>query len=748
MTAAHAPRPLLVAAALALGATLSAPAAARADCPDRPAGAPAAPAAADEEDCTAGDYPIVHPELWKKAADKVVEDALTAAGRKALLEMYRAEISTRPNFVNQTLKRLNDAIKVMEALEAYAAGDQDKLVSMLPPLLAQHAMAAAGVPFYGEIWTTFEIVKLSQEELRHQDCLLNIDLAYYRFLDDTLLQVPDVKKRVNHYLMSYIHGEGLDPSGNRRETNRRYLQCYIDEDPALKAQGLRVDYSDSNPLWRFVQAVQVSANREALATPVDLMLHDFEAKRKIEEGRQKAREYLRRPEYRFLKEMLPALGSYPLFSEKICDLYRRLVEGGPPASESVVLVIDVSGSMNDHGKLDAAQRAARSVIDEVLGSRGPSALVGLGGRAVPAPPAPSTTPGATPTPEFGILAYSGSCGSTFPFTAFSRDPVALGRVIDGLSASGGTPMTPALYQARRRIWNEGSGTSGRIVLLTDGQNDCSESPVEAAKRIFERREEGIPVRPRGETPGGPGPWWARLAPREAVAAQFPAGTPADPSRRAMGITVSTIGFRVNDRQQAELDAIAKAGGGVSLRAEDAGELASAFRTAVGGPPAVAVAVGGGGPIRRSSPTGATLALVLLGLLAVALAGALVVARSRGPAPPTAARVERVDPEATVVLDRGPAIDLPLSVIAPDGTERRVSFRSSPVTIGRGPGSDLILDDPEASRRHARIGLRGGRVWIEDLGSTAGMFVDGRPVEAAEIRAGSEIVLGATRIRVN
>ncbi len=379
--------------------------------------------------------------------------------------------------------------------------------------------------------------------------------------------------------------------------------------------------------------------------------------------------------------------------------------------ESVVLVVDVSGSMNDNGKLGAAQEAARAVIGEFLG------------------------PGAATAPpvEFGILTYSGSCGSTFPFTPFSQDADELAGVVGGFSAGGGTPMTPALYQARQRIWSEGSGKAGKIVLLTDGQNDCSGSPVEAAKRIFEKREEGVPVAPQGQGPGGPR-WWAWFAPRDALA-QSPLDALVDPVRKAMPITVSTIGFQVTDRQQAELDAIAAAGGGVSLRAENAGQLAAAFRRAVAGP-AVVAGGGGGGGARRSMPGAATLTLIALGLVALGLVGALAVARSRRSA--LAAVPGAPTPD-------GIRIELSLVVHDPGGPARRISFQHAPVSIGRDPSNDLVLTDPEASRRHARIVADDAGLWIEDLGSSGGTIVDGRRVPRAELRQGAEISLGSTRL---
>jgi predicted Zn finger-like uncharacterized protein len=55
--------------------------------------------------------------------------------------------------------------------------------------------------------------------------------------------------------------------------------------------------------------------------------------------------------------------------------------------------------------------------------------------------------------------------------------------------------------------------------------------------------------------------------------------------------------------------------------------------------------------------------------------------------------------------------------------------SSAVTvIGREEG-DVVISDPEISRRHARIEIRSdGTAWIADLGSTNGTSVDGKPID--------------------
>ncbi|MFI5261859.1 MAG: FHA domain-containing protein [Candidatus Limnocylindrales bacterium] len=70
------------------------------------------------------------------------------------------------------------------------------------------------------------------------------------------------------------------------------------------------------------------------------------------------------------------------------------------------------------------------------------------------------------------------------------------------------------------------------------------------------------------------------------------------------------------------------------------------------------------------------------------------------------------------------------------------------TIGRDADNTVVVDDPFASARHAQLTYR-GRVWyVEDLGSTNGTMLNGRPVVAAQpLGYGDEVAIGQTRVRL-
>ncbi len=73
-----------------------------------------------------------------------------------------------------------------------------------------------------------------------------------------------------------------------------------------------------------------------------------------------------------------------------------------------------------------------------------------------------------------------------------------------------------------------------------------------------------------------------------------------------------------------------------------------------------------------------------------------------------------------------------------------TYRLGPATtIGRLPECDVVLADPAASRRHARILQRDGVWLIEDLGSTNGTFVNDEPVAERPLEDGDRITVGTT-----
>jgi hypothetical protein len=60
--------------------------------------------------------------------------------------------------------------------------------------------------------------------------------------------------------------------------------------------------------------------------------------------------------------------------------------------------------------------------------------------------------------------------------------------------------------------------------------------------------------------------------------------------------------------------------------------------------------------------------------------------------------------------------------------RILALRAFPCVVGRHPDCDHQLNCPFISRRHCGFSVRGGRVWVEDLGSRHGTRLNGQSVE--------------------
>ena len=70
--------------------------------------------------------------------------------------------------------------------------------------------------------------------------------------------------------------------------------------------------------------------------------------------------------------------------------------------------------------------------------------------------------------------------------------------------------------------------------------------------------------------------------------------------------------------------------------------------------------------------------------------------------------------------------------------------SDELTVGRGGGCGIVLDDTFVSQVHARVFRRDGDVYVEDLGSRNGTLLNGRPVgNAQRVRRGDKVQFGRT-----
>lgn len=67
-----------------------------------------------------------------------------------------------------------------------------------------------------------------------------------------------------------------------------------------------------------------------------------------------------------------------------------------------------------------------------------------------------------------------------------------------------------------------------------------------------------------------------------------------------------------------------------------------------------------------------------------------------------------------------------------------------ITLGREANNDIVIEDPQVSRHHARLTQQGGGYAVEDLGSTNGTFINGHRVMGARpLNSGDTLGLGDT-----
>jgi pSer/pThr/pTyr-binding forkhead associated (FHA) protein len=98
--------------------------------------------------------------------------------------------------------------------------------------------------------------------------------------------------------------------------------------------------------------------------------------------------------------------------------------------------------------------------------------------------------------------------------------------------------------------------------------------------------------------------------------------------------------------------------------------------------------------------------------------------------------------------RGRRGTLRLTVVEPEA-QRGESFElADELTVGRAPGCGVRVEDAYTSNLHARLYRRDGSLWLEDLGSTNGTWVNGERVDGAtRLSRGDVLQVGATVFEV-
>jgi hypothetical protein len=70
-----------------------------------------------------------------------------------------------------------------------------------------------------------------------------------------------------------------------------------------------------------------------------------------------------------------------------------------------------------------------------------------------------------------------------------------------------------------------------------------------------------------------------------------------------------------------------------------------------------------------------------------------------------------------------------------------------ILIGRSSDLDMVLVEDMVSRKHARIAMQTDQIWIEDLGSTNGTFVNGEKIKRARLKEGDRVLIGTSILKL-
>jgi hypothetical protein len=92
----------------------------------------------------------------------------------------------------------------------------------------------------------------------------------------------------------------------------------------------------------------------------------------------------------------------------------------------------------------------------------------------------------------------------------------------------------------------------------------------------------------------------------------------------------------------------------------------------------------------------------------------------------------------------------LKVVEPNVHAGRTFDHDDELTVGRSPGCGVAMtDDIYTSTVHARLFRQNGQLWVEDLGSTNGTYINSeRIAQAMRLGKGDQLQIGSTVFEVS
>lgn len=140
---------------------------------------------------------------------------------------------------------------------------------------------------------------------------------------------------------------------------------------------------------------------------------------------------------------------------EVASLDQQMIEllggAGGEVDESIAILLDASGSMDEQGRMDKAKASARQVIGQMSGKV-----------------------------EVALIVFF-ECGDIRVVQDFTTTSAPLLAALEPIMPSGGTPLAAGISFAKEHLRANGKGKSQRLVVLTDGAESCSGDLIGAAK---------------------------------------------------------------------------------------------------------------------------------------------------------------------------------------------------------------------------------------------------------------------------
>ena len=91
--------------------------------------------------------------------------------------------------------------------------------------------------------------------------------------------------------------------------------------------------------------------------------------------------------------------------------------------------------------------------------------------------------------------------------------------------------------------------------------------------------------------------------------------------------------------------------------------------------------------------------------------------------------------------------MPKMIVSIDGVViKEVQLTKDRTTLGRRPYNDIVIDNLAVSGEHAVMQMSGNDVFLEDLNSTNGTYVNGKAIKKQQLQNGDTIEIGKYKIK--